>query len=46
MKKTRPKPYIAEDNSSLLYIIKPESTGRRQVLSLQVEENRPSIKQF
>ena len=30
MKKTRPKPYIAGDNYSLLYIINPKSIGRRQ----------------
>ena len=28
MKKTRSKPYIAEDNSSLMYIINPKSTDR------------------
>ena len=29
MKKTRPKPYITEDNSSLLYIINPKAIEKR-----------------
>ena len=36
MKKTRPKSYIAEDNSSLLYIINPKSTERGPSIEQEV----------